>query len=151
MASSSRTTLRRRLGVLIAGAAVVTSLTAATAAAAPPGPLAAPAAGPTRPAADPPSPATGTPPRGFLLDRGRFKPVTLPPDLQHIAALDLGPVDLNDRRQIVGSYDDVAADATRGFLLDRGRFTMVHVPGAMSSQAQGINNRGQIVGLVGNP
>ena len=39
MASSLRTTLRRRLGVLIAGAAVVTSLTAATAAAAPPAPM----------------------------------------------------------------------------------------------------------------
>jgi hypothetical protein len=79
-----------RLRQAIAGAVVVTALTAAAA----PGPMAALAAGPTRPD---PGPATGagTPPRGFLLDRGRF--------------------------------------------------TTVHVPGAKSSQAQGINNRGQIV------
>ena len=61
----------------------------------------------------------------------------IPPDLQHIAYLDLGPVDLNDRRQIVGSYDDVAADATRGFLLDRGRFTIIHVPGARAPKPRG--------------
>ena len=146
MAPSSRTTLRRRLGVLVAGAAVATVLTTATAAAAPPGPMAAPAAGPTPPAADP-SPATATPPPGFLLDRGQFTPVTLPPGQEDLAPFGIGPIDLNDRRQIVGSYDDVVADATRGFLLDRGRFTTVHVPGAMSSQAQGINNRGQIVGV----
>jgi len=145
MAPSSRTTLRR-LGVLVAGAAVVTALTAATAAAAPPGPMAAPAADSTRPD---PGPATGTgrPPPGYVLERGRFTPVTLPPGVEDPTALGIGPIDLNDRRQIVGSYDDVAADATRGFLLMRGRFATVHVPGAMSSQAQGINNRGQIVGV----
>jgi hypothetical protein len=53
MASISRTTLRRRIGVLVAGAVVVTSLTAATAAAAPT-PPGGPAAGPTRPGGEEP-------------------------------------------------------------------------------------------------
>jgi uncharacterized membrane protein len=48
----------------------------------------------------------------------------------------------------VGTYDSVAADATRGFLLERGRFATVHVPEAKSTQVQGINNRGQIVGQL---
>jgi probable HAF family extracellular repeat protein len=134
MASSSRTTLGRRLGVLVAGAVVVASLTAAAAQAS--------ASTPAEPARD-----AGRPPPGFLLERGRFTPVTVPPGVKDPSKLGLGPFDLNDRRQIVGSYDDVAADAGRGFLLDRGRFTTVHVPGAKSTQAQGINNRGQIVGV----
>ena len=149
MVSTARPTIRRRLGVLVAGAVVVSALTATTAAAAPPGPMAAPAAGPARPD---PGPATGAgrPAPGFLLERGRFTPVVPPPGQEDFAPLGLGPTDLNDRRHIVGSYDDVAADATRGFLLKRGRLTTVHVPGAMSSQAQGINNRGQIVGVYSN-
>jgi hypothetical protein len=47
----------------------------------------------------------------------------------------------------VGAYDSLAADATRGFLLERGRFTTVHVPGAKSTQVQGINNRGRLAPL----
>ena len=127
MAPSSRTILRR-LGVLVAGAAVATALTAATATAAPPGSMAAPAAAPTRPD---PGPATGTgrPPLGYVLERGRFTPVVVPPGVDDPSALGIGPTDLNDSRQIVGSYDDVAADATRGFLLDRGRFTTITRPG----------------------
>ena len=49
MTSTARSTIRRRLGILIAGAVVVTALTAATVAAAPPAPMAAPAAGPGEP------------------------------------------------------------------------------------------------------
>jgi probable HAF family extracellular repeat protein len=137
MASRPRSTLRRRLGVLLAGAAVVTSLTAAAAQAAAPTT--------TEPARD-----TGRQPPGYVLERGRFTPVTVPPGQEDPSALGIGPFDLNDRRDIVGTYDDVAANATRGFLLERGRFTTVHVPGAMSTQAQGINNRGQIVGVYSN-
>ena len=40
-----------------------------------------------------------------------------------------------------------SADDRRGFLRDqRGRFTTIHVPGAVQTQAFGINNRGQVVG-----
>jgi uncharacterized membrane protein len=135
MASSSRTTLGRRLGVLVAAATALTALTLGIGGAA-----AAPAA-----AGD-----TGRPPPGYVLERGRFTPVTLPPGVDDPSALGIGPTDLNDRRQIVGSYDDVAADANRGFLLDRNRFTKINPPGAKSTQAQGINNRGQIVGVYSN-
>ena len=101
---------------------------------APPAPMAARPPATTRPD---PGPATGTgrPPPGYVLERGRFTPVAVPPGVEDPSALGIGPTDLNDRRQIVGIYDDVAADAGRGFLLDRGRFTTVHVPGAMSTQA----------------
>jgi hypothetical protein len=43
MAATAPPTIRRRPGVLVAGAVVATALTAATAAAAPPAPMAAPA------------------------------------------------------------------------------------------------------------
>jgi hypothetical protein len=48
MATTARTHLRRRLGVLIAGAAVLTALTTATAGASLPPSEAGPATGPTR-------------------------------------------------------------------------------------------------------
>jgi probable HAF family extracellular repeat protein len=136
MASRSRTTLGRRLGVLVAAATALTALTLG---------IGAVAAAPAEPAGD-----TGRPPPGYVLERGRFTPVTLPPGVDDPSALGIGPTDLNDCRHIVGSYDSVAADATRGFLLKGGRFATVHVPGAMSTQTQGINNRGQIVGVYSN-
>ena len=51
----------------------------------------------------------------------------------------------------------VQADAgprslTPGFLLERGRYTTLEVPGATVETAPGgINDRGQIVGVAGNP
>jgi hypothetical protein len=143
MASSLRTTLRRRLGVLIVGAVAATVLTAATAAAAP-APMQVQAAGPTRPDSGPAA-GTGTPPPGFLLERGRFTPVAPPPGLEDLAPI--APVDLNDRRQIVGTHEESIGGAVRGFLLDKqGRFTKINPPGAKGTQPQGINDRGQIVG-----
>jgi hypothetical protein len=145
MASSLRTTLRRRLGILIVGAVAATVLTAATAAAAP-APMQVQAAGPTRPDSGPAA-GTGTPPPGFLLERGRFKPVALPPGLEDLTLRGIAPVDLNDRRQIVGTHEESIGGAVRGFLLDKqGRFTKINPPGAKGTQPQGINDRGQIVG-----
>ena len=37
-----------------------------------------------------------------------------------------------------------------GFLLERGRFAKVNVPGAEGTQLQGINDRGEIVGIYGD-
>ena len=64
------------------------------------------------------------------------------------------PRKINDRGQIVGQSIRDPADLTtlRGFLRDaRGRFTTISRPGAAATVAFGINNRGQIVGLAGNP
>jgi probable HAF family extracellular repeat protein len=86
---------------------------------------------------------------GFLLERGRFLPVAIPRGLEDLAPGGISPIKINDRGQIVGSYLSPAG-AERGFLLldrNRNRFTTADVPRAMGTQAQGINNRGQIVGV----
>lgn len=103
MASTARSTLGRRLGVLVAGVAVVTSLTAATAGASAATPMGAPATGPPRlatttsTAAQAPSPAPG-----FLLERGRFTPVAIPRGQEQLAPDGINPLGINDRSQIVG-------------------------------------------------
>jgi probable HAF family extracellular repeat protein len=100
------------------------------------------AAGPTRLVAGPDS----APPPGFLLERGRFTAVAIPRGLEDLAPQGISPLDIGDRGQIVGSYADPAL-AEHGFVLDRGRFATIDVPDAKGTQAQGINYRGQIVGV----
>jgi probable HAF family extracellular repeat protein len=147
MASTARTHLRRRLGVLIAGAAVLTTLMTVTAAAsmppveAPPG-LARPGttASITR-TSSPSSTRPRTPIPGFLLDRGRVTKFDAP-----TAVTETGPNSINNRGQIVGGYKE-AGNATHGFLRDRaGRFTTIDVPGAKGTGIYRINDRGQLVG-----
>jgi hypothetical protein len=92
-----------------------------------------------------------TPPPGFLLERGRFKPVALPPGLEDLTLRGIAPIDLNDRGQIVGTYEEPIGGAARGFLLQGGRFTRINPPGAKGTQPQGINNRGQLAGIALNP
>jgi hypothetical protein len=63
---------------------------------------------------------------------------------------------LNDRGQLVGAYLEpgaapnpdgtIPAGTVHGFVWDRGRFASLDVPGSISTQAFGINNRGQITG-----
>jgi hypothetical protein len=153
MASTPRTRrrLRRGLRLAVAGGAVVTALTAATAAASPPTPIgdAAPmgvqAPGMTRPDSDP-GPRVGSPAPGFLLERGRYRPVAIPPHLAATAPQGISPMGVNDHGQIVGEYGDQDG-VDHGFLLDRGgRFTRIDVPGAKGTEAIKVNNRGQIVG-----
>jgi hypothetical protein len=146
-----------RLRLAVAGAAVVTVLTAATAAAVAPTPMGvsapmgvqAPAM--TRLGASPSQyPRASSPPPGFLLERGRFKPVAIPRRLEDLAPQGIGPFGINDRGQIVGEYVD-AGNVPHGFLLDKaGRFTPIDVPGAKATNAAKINNRGQIVGAYSN-
>jgi hypothetical protein len=148
MASSLRTTLRRRLGVLIAGAVVLTAVSVATAGASPPTPMeGATPMGAARLGASPnQDPRANNPPPGFLLERGRFTPVVVPPGLEDLTLRGIAPIDLNDHRQIVGTYEEPIGGAARGYLLKGGRFTTINPPGAKGTQPQGINNRGQIVG-----
>jgi hypothetical protein len=75
------------------------------------------------------------------------EPGSLPPGLEDLTLRGIAPVDLNDRRQIVGTHQESIGGAARGFLLDKqGRFTKINPPGAKGTQPQGINDRGQIVG-----
>jgi probable HAF family extracellular repeat protein len=131
MASPLRTTVGRRLGVLVAGTLALTALTVATAEAS------APSGANSRPR---------TPIPAFLKDGDRYLKFDHPDAVGETAA---GSV--NDRGQIVGRYTNTPSvqDPTatnRGYLLDRGRLTRLDPPGAVSSQAVGINNRGQVVG-----
>ena len=81
---------------------------------------------------------------GFLLDTttNTFTPLNFP------GASSAGcppgnvsfPSGINDAGQIVGTLGG------HGFLRDAGTFIMIDVPGAISTAANGINNRGQIVG-----
>lgn len=142
MASPAPINRGRRLRLAVAGAAVLTALTVATAGASPPAPMGAARLG-TGPSQDP---RASSPAPGFLLERGRFTTVAIPRRLAATAPQGIGPMGINDRRQIVDEYIDDRA-VSRGFLLDRhGRFTRLDFPGSRSSQARSINDRGQVVG-----
>jgi hypothetical protein len=94
MASTAHPNLCRRLRLAVAGAAVAIALTAATAAASPPAPMQVQAAGPAQQGADPDRRA-GTPPPGFLLDRGQLTTFSVPGAQATI------PYGINDRGQIL--------------------------------------------------
>ena len=51
---------------------------------------------------------------------------------------------IGDSGDVVGAYFD--ASRAYGFVLSSGRFTTLDPPGAISSQARGINARGDVVG-----
>jgi probable HAF family extracellular repeat protein len=142
MASAERPSARRRIRLVVTGAVVLTALTVATAGASAPSQLGVRAPEMARPAR---TTGTGTRPRtpspGFLLDKGRFSGFDAPG-----ASMQTGPLGIDERRRIVGNYID-AAGAYHGFLREpSGRFTTIDVPGAMATQPETINNRGQIVG-----
>jgi hypothetical protein len=71
---------------------------------------------PTRTGVEANRPATG-----FLLERGRFKPVAIPRGLEDLARQGIAPIDINDRGRVVGEYRD-AADDFYGYVWERGRF-----------------------------
>jgi uncharacterized membrane protein len=70
--------------------------------------------------------------RGFLFANGVFTTF----------GSDLGAHDINNAEQIVGCY----ALCSHGFLYSGSGLTTIDVPGALVTQASGINDLGQIVG-----
>ena len=129
MASPAHPGLGRRLCVAVVGAVTITALSTATAAAvAPPGD-----SGPRSPAP------------GFLLDRGRYTTLEVPG-----ATVETGAGGIDNRGQIVGGARG-GGSPDRGFLRDvRGRYRTFRFPGARSTLAQKINDRGQITGYYSN-
>jgi probable HAF family extracellular repeat protein len=79
---------------------------------------------------------------GYLRDeRGHLETFDAPGALTQTV-----PIGLNNRGQIVGTFD--RRDGAHGFLRDqRGRFTTIDFPGATRTEAARINDRGQIVGV----
>jgi len=90
--------------------------------------------------------ATGS--HGFSDSNGDIRRIDVP-GARHTFA-----IGMNDRGKIAGTFthiDDPFAypgggGGLRGFIYDGGRFTFLDLPGAVSTQATGINNRGQVVG-----
>src|SRR5262249_52379714 len=79
---------------------------------------------------------------GFLLTReGRFISIDDP----DAAPQSTSAIGINDRGQIVGSYED-GFGVTHGFVLAGGSFTSVNFPGADLTSCRAINNQGEIVG-----
>jgi probable HAF family extracellular repeat protein/YD repeat-containing protein len=147
MNGSTHTTTRRgllRLAVT-AGVALATPAvgTAGAAAASPVGApadeltlLGAGAPGDTRPR---------TPIPGFLLRQGRYTGFDAPD-----AVLQTVPLGINNPGVIVGKFT-TADGVDHGFRRDaRGRYTTIDFPGAVATQLNKINDRGQIAGRYQN-
>jgi uncharacterized membrane protein len=94
-------------------------------------------------------PRASSPPPRFLLERGRFKPVAIPRGLEDLAPQGISPLDINDRGQIVGDYQD-AAGRVHGYLWGKGRFSTLDVPGAADTTVTDRNDRGQMIGVCSN-
>jgi len=86
------------------------------------------------------SAATGDAIRGWLFDKNGFSNVDFP------GAVDTFALRITDNGAIAGQY----YTATAGFAFTRdkdGTWNTLVVPGATESEAHGINNRGDVVGL----
>ena len=86
--------------------------------------------------------------RHFVRDRqGRFAVIDDPPGTSG-NGLTYEAVDINNRGEIVGFYNDDRGVTTTGFLRSRkGRFTDVNVPGSVVTGPLRINDRRQVVGI----
>jgi uncharacterized membrane protein len=86
--------------------------------------------------------------RHFVRDRkGRFAIIDDPPGTTG-ERLSYEAVDINNRGEIVGFYNDEQGATTTGFLRSgKGRFADVAVPGSLVTGPLRINDRRQVVGL----
>ena len=66
-------------------------------------------------------------------------------DIDVPAATNTRSTGINNRRQIIGSYDSEDGN-THGYLLDHGTFTTLDFPGSTDTRLFGINDSGVIVG-----
>lgn len=66
--------------------------------------------------------------------------------LQIPGATEIIPEAINDRGDIVGSYRN-AQGSVDGFLLRSGSLTIIHVPNSITTNANDINNKGDITGV----
>jgi hypothetical protein len=84
----------------------------------------------------------------FVLDRkGRFVELEAPPG-RGGPGLTYETLDINNRGEIVGYYNDDQGFTTTGFLRTRtGRYVDIEVPGAQLTGPVKLNDRGQVVGL----
>jgi uncharacterized membrane protein len=83
--------------------------------------------------------------RHFVRDRkGQFTRIDDPPGGSEFDEY----VDINNRGEIVGFYDDDHGFTTTGFLrTKKGRFVDIRVPGSLVTGPLKVNDRGQIVGI----
>jgi hypothetical protein len=86
--------------------------------------------------------------RHFVLDRkGRFNEINDPPGVSG-TGLTYETVDINNRREIVGFYNDDNGATTTGFLRTKhGRYVDINVPGSQVTGPVKLNDRRQVVGL----
>jgi uncharacterized membrane protein len=86
--------------------------------------------------------------RHFVRDRkGRFAILADPPGKSG-DGLTYETVDINNRGEIVGFYNDDDGVTTTGFLRTRkGRFVDINVPGSLATDPLKLNDRHQVVGL----
>ncbi|MEU8609703.1 hypothetical protein AB0C29_17045 [Actinoplanes sp. NPDC048791] len=70
--------------------------------------------------------------------------------LKRPAGASFGATFINERDQVAGTATD-SNDASRAFVWARGRMTMLTTPKGMDSRAVGINNRGQVIGVLTTP
>jgi probable HAF family extracellular repeat protein len=85
------------------------------------------------------------PNRGFLLSGGTLFRINLPGD--DLSGGDVSANGINDAGMIVGCFGCFNIFSGDGFLDIGGSFFQLDFPGALATQAEGINNLGQIVGF----
>jgi probable HAF family extracellular repeat protein len=89
---------------------------------------------------------------GYIWDHGTFTTIDYP------GAKSTGAYGINDRGQIVGGFcphstvcaGTILNPTAHAFLDDHGTFTKLDYPGSFETQANAINNAGQIVGTYGD-
>jgi hypothetical protein len=97
--------------------------------------------------ADPPDadPPTNSPNRGFLAERHAFTPI-IDPAVPLGYCGDTRPNAINERGTIAGNSANDCAPVYRAWVFTGGVFFPLEYPGATATTAEGINDRGVVVG-----